>query len=150
MSFVKQVVDKAKPYGYEIVLTGHSLGGGLAAYAALACEQQAVVFNAAGMGKGLRSKIFANLYDFEALVKRVDLNGDPVSALGNRVGTTYTLQVPASMIGQNGFVDNRSLVTGPLVALNPDAAGKPHAVTINPIAYHSIDTVVKVLQSIAK
>ncbi len=100
VSFVKQVVDKAKPHDYEIVVTGHSLGGGLAAYAALACEQHAVVFNAAGLGEGLKHKVFANFQDFAALVTNIDVKGDPVSRMGKQVGTVYTVNPPASLVAR--------------------------------------------------
>ncbi len=113
VNFLKQVVDKAKAHDYAIVVTGHSLGGGLAAYAALACEQRAVVFNAAGLGKGLRKKIIANLFEMSALVTTIDLRGDPVSSMGNQVGTVYTVEQPAKLREQ---IEAHSNAVGPIMA----------------------------------
>ena len=151
VTFANQVIDKAKPFGYEIVLTGHSLGGGLASYAALSCGKQAVVFNAAGLGGALRQKVFANLFDSAALVTNIDLDGDPISALPvKQVGTIYSLPIPATMIGRDGFIDARTQLSVAAVALNPDIAGRPVATTLNPFNCHYIKTVIDVLNSINK
>lgn len=151
VDFVKQVVDKAGS-DCEVVLTGHSLGGGLASYAALRLRKTAIVFNAAGLGRGLRDKIPSeNLELQKKFVRNINLIGDPVSGLGGQVGIIYALNPPASLIGRVGvFVDNRSLMVGPIFALHPEASGEAHAVSINPIDYHFIEPLLETLKGLAK
>ena len=150
VDFVKQVMKKAGS-DYEIVLTGHSLGGGLASYAALRLGTTAIVFNAAGLWNGLRNKIPKENFELQkTFVRNINLIGDPVSGLGGQVGTIYALKPPTSLIGRVGlFVDNRSLMVGPLIALHPEIAGEAKAVSINPIDYHFIAPLIETLKSLA-
>ena len=151
VEFVKQIVEKAGP-NYDIVLTGHSLGGGLASYAALRQGTRAIVFNAAGLKSGLIDRIpKANLERQKALVTNVNLAGDPVSGLGGQVGIVYALSPHASLINRAGaFVDNRTLMVGPLIALRPETVGEAKAVSINPIDYHFIAPLIETLKGLAK
>ena len=149
-NFVREVVKKAGSE-YNIILTGHSLGGGLASFAALCCGQPAIVFNAAGLGSGLRGSIpQQNLDRQQTLVKSLDLVGDPISALGGQVGTIYKQPVPVGMIGKDGFFDARTQVAIAAAALDPSIAGPPVATSLNPLNYHSIDTFVDVLRIVGK
>ena len=136
VAFVKQVVDKAgSEYKDKIVLTGHSLGGGLASYAALKWELPAVVFNAANLGQGLKHRVFANWYDFAALVTHINLKGDPVSQRGEQFGTVYTLDQPESLRAR---WESHKYATGPLNAVND---------SIEP---HFMENVILALQQIKK
>ncbi len=115
MAFVQKVLDDAPP-GVKITLTGHSLGGGLASYAALKFNKEAVVFNAAGLGKWLRDDIPQENIERreQSLVRNIDLKGDPVSALGGQVGRVYQLNLPPGMIDPAAYQG-----TGPIVAIQP-------------------------------
>lgn len=150
LNFVGTIIN-ATTANYDIIFTGHSLGGGLAAYAALYYRKKAVVFNAAGLGGGLQANLpKENLSKQNEYIRCIDLVGDPVSAFGKQVGTIYTLEVPASMIGKSGFFDARILATGVRAALDPDSVGSAKAVSIDPLVLHSINTVVTVLRTLAK
>ena len=133
--WVENLIERAGG-NFKVTLTGHSLGGGLATYAALHNNKPAVVFNAAPMGAGMLSDI-KNL-DKQPLISNIDVQGDPVSALGGQIGTKYILEIPATMMGQLGFVNNQNMLAGPSFATDELAL------------YHSIDTIVKVLQSLVK
>jgi surface antigen len=136
---------------YDVVLTGHSLGGGLAAYAALYYGKKAVVFNAAGLGGGMRSKIPGdNLTQQASLVTCVDVNGDPVSAFGKQMGVIYTLDIPKSWIGKPGWVDARDQAAVAAASLNPSLLGDAKPVNIDPAVYHSMDTVISALKALIK
>jgi surface antigen len=136
---------------YDVVLTGHSLGGGLATYAALYYGKKAVVFNPAGLGGGLRSKIPKdNFAQQTSLVSSIDVDGDPVSAFHKQVGVIYTLVIPKSWIGKGDFVDVRSQVGVAAAAINPDMVGDAKATTIDPFVLHSLNTVVNALQALMK
>jgi len=150
LDFVGGMIQAA-PTGTHIVLTGHSLGGGLASYAALYHGKEAIVFNAAGLGSGLRSNIpVENLGKQRSLVRNIDLQGDPVSWLGRQVGAIYTLKIPPSLIGEGWVVDAKRLVAGPAAAVNPDILGEASPTTATPIEPHFIENVLKALQALLK
>lgn len=85
----KEVSEKAALQGINLSFTGHSLGGGLASYAALLTNRRASTFNASGLNeealyKGLIASIYykdelnlkgdmeaqASIYDFATLLQR--------------------------------------------------------------------------------
>lgn len=88
----------------QTVITGHSLGGGLASAAALATDSPAVTFNAAGLSdETLRSLGFtpngAREYAADGLVRRYSVENDiltgaqsGVSPLPEAVGTQFQLE----------------------------------------------------------
>jgi len=100
LNYAGQIIEQAGA-NYEIVMTGHSLGGGLATYAALYYGKPAIVFNAAPMGSGMLGDI-QNLNENKSLVTNIDMQGDVVSGFGGQSGTIYTLEVPASVRAQLG------------------------------------------------
>jgi len=84
---------------YDIILTGHSLGGGLATYAALYHKQKAVVFNAAGISHLMKGTIpSSNLAHQQDYVRCVYLSGDFATALGGQLGSMYCLKVSQHFI----------------------------------------------------
>ena len=70
-------------YGSNVTFTGHSLGGGLAAAAALTTNLPAVTFNAAGVGSGL-SLPMANA---QTLITNYHTVLDPVTVGQNNAGS---------------------------------------------------------------
>lgn len=135
---------------FDIVLTGHSLGGGLASYAALRHGTNAIVFNAAGIGNGLRAAVSENLERQHLLIRSVNLVGDPVSALGKQVGAIYTLNVP------NGFTwrdDFGTPLLGTLGIVSSHSGSTP-LLTDSDItvlkAHHSMQNVIAALDALIK
>jgi hypothetical protein len=147
--FVEQVV-RAKPANVtKITLTGHSLGGGLASFAALSqvakaglpsnLEMKAVSFNAAPVGLRLRLSIARAIGQQYVLVRAIDLEGDPVSALalaqGQQLGTVHWLKRPtrAQWVtdSSNQVADTTPAVVG------------PNATDL--LTNHSMDTVIESL-----
>lgn len=115
LDFVAGVLNDVPPGVDKITLTGHSLGGGLASYAALYFGANAVVFNGAGLGQGLRANIpQQHMERQQSLVRNIDLKSDPVTALGGQVGSVYQLDLPSGMIDPASYMG-----TGPIVAIEP-------------------------------
>ncbi|HQU08552.1 MAG: hypothetical protein B7X06_00295 [Verrucomicrobia bacterium 21-51-4] len=97
--------------GPEVILTGSSLGGGLAQYAGLMMELRAVCFNAAGMSSVLKKFIEtqsigevlrARAY---SLVVHVNVEGDWISsyAPGEQLGVRYVVPCYSEKIWGFGF-----------------------------------------------
>lgn len=57
--------------GERLLLTGHSLGGGLAMYAGLRQEQEAVVFNPAGLSRGVVTELRLSAAQWRAMSARI-------------------------------------------------------------------------------
>jgi hypothetical protein len=100
LNYAGKIIEQAGT-NYDIVMTGHSLGGGLATYAALYYDKPAIVFNAAPMGSEMLNDI-QNLNERKSRVKNIDMKGDVVSGFGGQSGPIYTLEVPASVRAQLG------------------------------------------------
>ncbi len=87
-----------KKYGANLHLTGHSLGGGLAQYAALHNDVPAVTFNAAGLCQN-NLVCVGNSFPKEGdTVININLEGDPVSSLPltKQIGTEYIYDTGSS------------------------------------------------------
>ena len=86
-------VEASKLLGLgKVFVTGHSLGGALAAMVGcLVRDTMAVTFNAPGtqeaMSKSPLNFRFSSVYNFRA-------NYDPVSKCGSHVGVVHTLDIP--------------------------------------------------------
>ena len=135
---------------YDVVMTGHSLGGGLATYAALHFDKPAVVFNAAPMGNRMLSQV-QNLNEKKSLVKNIDMKGDAVSGLGGQIGLIYVVEVPLGVRAQleaeweaieearRGFPFIRNLKElGATLALTYDALNELHSMSNLINALHSL------------
>jgi hypothetical protein len=73
-------------HGKRLFVTGHSLGGGLAAYAALMHEAEAMIFNPAGLSRGALATLPASALktggkNIVAFIARSGETLDPVSSL---------------------------------------------------------------------
>jgi hypothetical protein len=88
--YAAEVANMALSEYPGLTLTGHSLGGGLAQFAAavLPSHPDAITFNAAGIGPYLTATNLSN-------VVNVVVQGDPVSAFGFQLGgAKYTINNP--------------------------------------------------------
>jgi pimeloyl-ACP methyl ester carboxylesterase len=133
LDFVGQVTKEAGTK-FGVVLTGHSLGGGLATYAALHYDKPAIVFNAAPMGAGMLGDV-GDMSGKKSLVKNIDMKGDPASGLGGQIGPVYWLEVPAAVQSQ---IDRTRLAAGPGFAVN------------NLEQLHSIANIITALQTLSR
>lgn len=96
-----KVVDTFGPG--QVVFTGHSLGGGIASYAALSTDSAAVTFNASGLSEGSLDKLGMPPGTREALVdngqiRRYVVEGDQLT--GGQQGNT-TPDTQNSEMNQN-------------------------------------------------
>ena len=90
--------------GLEVALTGHSLGGALAQLVGQASHYRTETFNAPGPAK-LLAALGDELQPLASLPGRPDaasivnlrLYGDPVSLLGEQLGSTVTVGIPSTM-----------------------------------------------------
>lgn len=98
LNYVSKIILQIPPKElkhHNIVITGHSLGGGLATYAAMYSGIPAIVFNAAPVGAGMLEGVNVDLR--KSLVKNIDMTADPVSGYGWQIGKVFTLEVPAEI-----------------------------------------------------
>jgi pimeloyl-ACP methyl ester carboxylesterase len=78
-----QLVAAAKSkYGDRVVVVGHSLGGGLATYAALSNHVRAQTYNAAGLGLGARAELWLDkrLEPGRDLITHLNLSGEGLTS----------------------------------------------------------------------
>lgn len=94
--YIGKIIEQQAAANYDIVVTGHSLGGGLATYAALYYDKPAFVFNAAPIGSEMLSGI-QSLNERQSRVTNIDMKGDVVSGFGGQSGPIYVLEIPASV-----------------------------------------------------
>jgi RHS repeat-associated protein len=102
-----------------LTFTGHSLGGGLASLAALLTNNNAITFNAAGLSNATMEQYQVQNANTN-LIDAVIIRGDPLN--------TIQWLTP----GVNQATGNRSFITSTVLSLNP-------------VTYHSIDTVLESL-----
>jgi hypothetical protein len=101
---VRAIADKAnRAFGNSLAFTGHSLGGGLAAYAALRTRRPAVTFNAAGLHDNtLRSTLpgdpeAARREATNGLVRGYHVRNEPVSFGQNGDGFDGDDDIPSAV-----------------------------------------------------
>lgn len=85
-ALVRQLKQVAQKRGKRLVLTGQSLAGSLASYAALKNQVKAVCFNSVQLGAGLQYEIGdAKLAQADKFLTQISVDNDPLS---NLPGTT--------------------------------------------------------------
>ena len=102
LAYVDNIKRQYAALGYNIVLTGHSLGGGLATYAAYKFKLPAIVFNPAPLGIWMIGDILQILNTPDSLIRNIDMRGDIVSGFGVHKGQISILDVPVSVRAQLG------------------------------------------------
>jgi hypothetical protein len=140
----------------NITLTGHSLGGGLASYAAFYYKIPATVFNSAGLGSGLRANanVAQNLHN-QDLVRNLIMERDPISKAvtdkGNQVGVICKLSPSKEIEKEVEFLLGAPSfgAGGPAMgAFNPGVAlGRASHTAIR---YHSMEALILSLQALIK
>lgn len=143
--YVGKIVEQQSASNYDIVMTGHSLGGGLATYAALYYDKPAIVFNAAPIGSELLNDI-QNLNERKSRVKNIDMKGDVVSGFGGQSGPIYVLEIPASVRAQLGA--EWSAVKEGLPFIRNFVALGVATDTVKEL--HSMENVIRALQGLLK
>ena len=132
------LVDQALP-GADLYFTGHSLGGGLATFAALRTQDQATVFNAAALhpATAAREGLEQEYADADRYIDLVTVHDDPVTG-GMR--TMHNL----------GFYGARFTPGRHTVLANPDETWIEQHYGTGPIktrlALHSMDAVIEQLE----
>ena len=143
--YVGEIIKQSAATNYNIVMTGHSLGGGLATYAALCFDKPAIVFNAAPIGSELLRDI-QNLNEKKSRVTNVDMKGDVVSGFGGQSGPIYTLEIPASVRAQLG-AEWDAMKEGVPFIRDYVALGVKYDILK---ALHSMENIIIALRSLAK
>ena len=82
-------------YGEDVIITGHSLGGGLAATAAIAADIPAVTFNASGV--------------HDRTLERIGLDADAVKAEAEKGLDVYKRQQMLSRIYGTAWLNDKDL-----------------------------------------
>lgn len=137
MALAQSAADSGA-FGDNLVITGHSLGGGLASAASLATGNTAVTFNAAGLSdETIRSLGFtpngAREVAADGQVRRYNVENDVLT------GAQQGLSPLPDAIGHELRLENTNLIKDPIRAhlmpavLSGLAAGNPVAVEVSPL-----------------
>ena len=126
-----EAVDKAR-LGYKIIMTGHSLGGGLASYASIKLNRpsvSAVVFNAAGLGDGFTTEIKTSIDARISEIKRRMSEG--LSTEFHFLNDTLDTLISEAKLGINiASVTNIRLVGDPVALFPGNQAGISFLLTV--------------------
>lgn len=121
-----QLADQA--FGDGLVITGHSLGGGLAATASLATGNAAVTFNASGVHDNTIERLGLDPGTARAdaaggQIRRYNIDGDPLTAAQEDTWGTRTL-MPDAPGHEITLDDPYPPIEGPEFTWNPVEYGK--------------------------
>ena len=121
-----QLADQA--FGDGLVITGHSLGGGLAATASLATGNTAVTFNASGVHDKTIERLgldpaTARNDAADGQIRRYNISGDPLTAAQEDVWGTRTV-LPDAPGHEINLDDPYPPIEGPAFTWNPVEYGK--------------------------
>lgn len=121
-----QLADTA--FGDSLVITGHSLGGGLAATASLATGNAAVTFNASGVHDNTMERLgldpdTAKADAADGQIRRYNISGDPLTAAQEDTWGTRTL-MPDAPGHEINLDDPYPPIEGPEFTWNPIEMGK--------------------------
>ncbi len=122
-----QAVDAAT--GSNLVITGHSLGGGLAAAAALATGDNAVTFNAAGLSNGTLNRYNLDASQANTLIQNYFVKGEILSTAQSSGGQLLMAILTGTSLPS---------AAGTQIPLTPTSAG-------NPLTLHKIGSVISAL-----
>lgn len=98
----------AKKYISNIYITGHSLGGYLAAYAAATIDRdfsRCAVFNALGMDLTASRDVIKNLKANKSKIANYRVEGDVVSVIGTHYGAEYEYTPNYDVLKEHGLDD---------------------------------------------
>ena len=115
-------------FGDSLVITGHSLGGGLAATASLATGNAAVTFNAAGVHDRTIERMnldpeTARSDAADGQIRRYNISGDPLTAAQEDTWATRGL-LPDAPGHEINLDDPYPAIEGPELTWNPIEMGK--------------------------
>lgn len=115
-------------FGDDLVITGHSLGGGLAATASLAAGNAAVTFNASGVHDDTMRRLgldpdTARADAAAGQIRRYNISGDPLTAAQEDTFGTRSL-MPDAPGHEINLADPYPPVEGPEFTWNPIEMGK--------------------------
>ena len=121
-----QLADMA--FGDSLVITGHSLGGGLAATASLATGNAAVTFNASGVHDRTMERLgldpdTARADAADGQIRRYNISGDPLTAAQEDTWGTRTL-MPDAPGHEINLADPYPPIEGPEFTWNPIEMGQ--------------------------
>jgi putative lipase involved disintegration of autophagic bodies len=100
----RALAESLKQQHPDLVITGHSLGGGIAAYAGMATGSETYTFNAAGLGWGARRELeqSGHLAANQHLIHNVNIEGEIVNRTNfggiapEQVGHVYEVPDPSA------------------------------------------------------
>ncbi|MEB4590972.1 hypothetical protein VSS37_08290 [Candidatus Thiothrix sp. Deng01] len=120
LEFFDEIFNKYSKNGYTFILSGHSLGGGLAKYVSLARGKDAYTFNAAGTwlftaGSAIFNRVeseFANVENTKVINIVGYYNGveDPVSAFGAVPDSIQYKTIVSEYHTMNGMLSSLNLL----------------------------------------
>jgi hypothetical protein len=121
--------------GSNLVITGHSLGGGLAAAAALATGDNAVTFNAAGLSSATLNRYNLDASQANSLIQNYSVRGEILSTAQSTGGQFLT----AILTGiATGIPYSLPSAVGTQISLTP-------ASSASPLTLHKIGSVISAL-----